>query len=152
MKANEDSYLFSLMEDEIMKNIVISLENVTKPDMLQNALQRGVVTAQVHRKNTHWDYQAIGTAQAKLSLTGFQLYHYLERQLPQVPWCIWPTTVQRDTALTEFTLPSAVLELQKLGYLTPGKIEMNGNTYEENVFHFWETPSLCDIDYSNDAA
>ena len=135
-----------------MTNLLISTENVSKPDFLLRALQSSTVTVQVHRKNTCWDYLALAAAHAKLSPTGFQLYMYLERQSTQAPWCVWPKKVLEETALTEFSMPGAVMELQKRGYLTPGKIEPDGSTYEVNVFHFWEHPELCNINYKATAA
>ena len=135
-----------------MSNVIISVENATHPAILLNALQRNVVTAQVHRQNNWWDYEAVGLAQAELTMPGFQLYMYLERQNTRAPWSVWPKKTAEVTQLNEFNLPGAVLELKKRGYLTTGKIELDGQMYEKNVFHFWERSELCDIDYSEDAA
>ena len=135
-----------------MKNMTIIVEKVTRPEVLANALQKEINTVQVHRCNNFWDYKAVGVAQAELSLTAFQLYMYLERQNTNTPWCVWPSKLAKETQLNEFHLLGAVMELKKRGYLTPGKIEWEGQQYETNVFHFWECPELCDIDYNDDAA
>lgn len=135
-----------------MGKTIISVEKVSDPAMLLNALQRSVTIVQVHRKNTWWDYSAVELAQAKLSSVGFQLYMYLEPKNIHAPWSLWPRKVAEATQLDEFTLHGAVLELTKRGYLTPGKIELDGQMYETNVFHFWERPEMCDIDYDDDVA
>lgn len=135
-----------------MSNIVISVKNASNPAVLLNALQRTIVTAQVHRRNNWWDYEAVGLAQAELTMPGFQLYMYLERQNTRAPWSVWPKKTSEVTQLNEFNLPGALLELKKRGYLTSGKIEMDGEMYETSVYHFWEHPELCDIDYSDAAA
>ena len=135
-----------------MTNMTIIVEKVTRPEVFANALQKEINTVQVHRRNNFWDYKAVEAAQAELSLTAFQLYMYLERQNTNTPWCVWPSKLAKETQLNEFNLPGAVLELKKKGYLTPGKIDWDGQQYETNVFHFWERPELCDIDYGDDAA
>ena len=134
-----------------MSNIFIPTENVTRPEVVINALQRKEVVTEIHRAKNGWDIKAVQSAMAHLTVTAFQLYVYLEGGMPAVPWTVWPSKVAKATQLNEYTLPSAVLELKKKGYLTPGKIKWEGQLYETNVFHFWERPELCDIE-DDDAA
>ena len=135
-----------------MNNVIISAENVTRPEVLSNALQRTEVVVEIHRAKSGWDYKAVQSAMAYLTVTAFQLYVYLEGGIPGVPWTVWPSKVEKATQLNEYTLLGAVLELKKKGFLTPGKIEWDGQMYETNVFHFWESPELCYIEYDEDAA
>ena len=130
----------------------ISVEKVSRPEILLNALKSRMVVAQIHRAKSGWDYKAVQSAMANLSAMTFQLYVYLEGGAMGVPWSVWPSKVEKATQLDEFTLQLAVMELKKKGYLTPGKIEMDGELYTENVYHFWERPELCDIEYDDDAA
>ena len=135
-----------------MSNVIIPVEKVTRPEVLSNALQRNEVVAEIHRAKSGWDFKAIQSAMAYLTATAFQLYVYLEGGMMGVPWSVWPSKVEKATQLNEYTLPGAVLELKKKGFLTPGKIEWDSQLYEKNVYHFWERPELCDIDYEDDAA
>ena len=135
-----------------MTDTIIFIGNITSPSILLNELQRTIVIVQVHRQNTWWEYSSVEAAQAILSANGFQLYMYLERQNTRAPWSLWPRKVSDATSLSESTLPKAVQELKKKGYLTPGKIEWDGKLYETNFFHFWERPERCHIDYGDTAA
>ena len=130
----------------------ISVEKVSRPEILLNALKSSMVVAQIHRAKCGWDYKAVQSAMANLSAMTFQLYVYLEGGAMGVPWTVWPSKLAKETQLDEYTLLGAVIELKKRGYLTPGKIEWDGQQYETNVFHFWERPELCDIEYDVDAA
>ena len=74
-----------------MKNVIISVENVTRPEVLSNALQRNEVVVEIHRAKSGWDYKAVQSAMAYLTVTAFQLYVYLEGGMPGVPWTSYNT-------------------------------------------------------------
>lgn len=102
---------------------------------------------QVHRVSKVTDYKANWEALKNLSTNAYVLYMYLYLHDPDRIWALSSKDVYNKTSLTSNTYPKAVQELIDKNYLVAGIIETRNEILSENVYHFYETPSLKAIEF-----
>lgn len=97
---------------------------------------------QVHRIQGGINFVANAEAMKTLSPQAYMLYMLLiSRSIGRV-WSLSDKSILKRTTLAQNDLTNALQELNKHGYWTPGKIDMEGNKFNVNTFHIWESPSL----------